>query len=166
MFDDIEDYHARIDNDDLDVDETCILVLKMVGPRGYPGMPEVGNMGLPKKLLDKSVKDMIRISDGRMSGTAFGTVFLHVAPEAAIGGNLALVQNGDMIEVDVAGRRLHLDIDDAELANRRAAWKEEAPVADRGYASLYIRHVLQADEGCDFDFLLGKSGAEVTRDSH
>ena len=113
VFEDIEDYHARIDNDDLDVDETCILVLKMVGPRGYPGMPEVGNMGLPKKLLDKSVKDMIRISDGRMSGTAFGTVFLHVAPEAAIGGNLALVQNGDMIEVDVAGRRLHLDIDDA-----------------------------------------------------
>ena len=166
VFEDIEDYHARIDNDDLDVDETCILVLKMVGPRGYPGMPEVGNMGLPKKLLDKSVKDMIRISDGRMSGTAFGTVFLHVAPEAAIGGNLALVQNGDMIEVDVAGRRLHLDIDDAELANRRAAWKAEAPVADRGYASLYIRHVLQADEGCDFDFLLGKSGAEVTRDSH
>ncbi len=166
VFETIEDYHARINDDDLDVDETCILVLKMVGPCSYPGMPEVGNMGLPKKLLDKGVRDMVRISDGRMSGTAYGTVFLHVAPEAAVGGNLALVRDGDMIEVDVAGRRLHLDVDDAELASRRAAWKAGPPIADRGYAKLFIDHVMQADEGCDFDFLLGKSGSVVTRDSH
>jgi len=166
VFETIEDYHARINDEDLDVDETCILVLKMVGPCGYPGMPEVGNMGLPKKLLDRGVKDMIRISDGRMSGTAYGTVFLHVAPEAAVGGNLALVRDGDMIEVDVAGRRLHLEVDEAELANRRAAWTAAPPIADRGYAKLFIDHVTQADEGCDFDFLLGKSGSVVTRDSH
>ncbi len=129
-------------------------------------MPEVGNMGLPKKLLAKGIKDMIRISDGRMSGTAFGTVFLHVAPEAAIGGNLTLVQNGDMIEVDVKNRRLYLDVSEAELAKRRAAWLPPEPLADRGYVHLYINHVQQAHQGADFDFLVGKSGSVVKRDSH
>ncbi|HXV98058.1 MAG TPA: IlvD/Edd family dehydratase [Anaerolineae bacterium] len=166
VFENIEDYHARVDDPGLEVDETCILVLKNVGPRGYPGMPEVGNMGLPKKLLAKGVKDMVRISDGRMSGTAFGTVFLHVSPEAAVGGNLALVQNGDMIEVDVKNRRLHLDISEAELARRRETWLPPAPLADRGYIHLYINHVQQAHQGADFDFLVGKSGSVVKRDSH
>jgi len=166
VFENIEDYHARIDDPDLDVDETSVMVLKMVGPRGYPGMPEVGNMGMPRKLLDKGVKDMVRISDGRMSGTAFGTVFLHVSPESAAGGTLALVRNGDMIEVDVHARRIHLDVSDAELAKRKAAWRKPAPIATRGYASLYVQHVMDADRGADFDFLVGHSGAEVTRDSH
>jgi len=166
VFENIEDYHSRIDSPDLDVDKDCVLVLKMVGPRGYPGMPEVGNMGLPKKVLDQGVKDMVRISDGRMSGTAFGTVFLHVSPESALGGPLALVRNGDMIEVDVPKRRLHLDISDAELEKRRKQWQSPSPVASRGYASLYVRHVMQADQGADFDFLRGKSGSVVMRDSH
>jgi dihydroxy-acid dehydratase len=130
-------------------------------------MPEVGNMGIPKKLLQKGVSDMVRISDGRMSGTAFGTVILHVAPEAAIGGTLALVQNGDMIELDVPNRRLHLDVSEEELARRRAAWQPPAvPHTERGYAKLYTQHVLQADQGVDFDFLVGKSGAFIPRDSH
>jgi dihydroxy-acid dehydratase len=166
VFESIEDYHARVDDPDLDIDETCIMVLKYVGPVGYPGMPEVGNMLLPKKILDKGVTDMVRISDGRMSGTAFGTVILHVSPEAAIGGNLALVQNGDMIEVDVPARRLHLEVSEEELERRRAAWVAPRPVAARGYANLYIRAVQQADKGADFDFLVGGSGDQVTRDSH
>jgi dihydroxy-acid dehydratase len=142
------------------------MVLKYVGPVGYPGMPEVGNMLLPKKILEKGVTDMVRISDGRMSGTAFGTVVLHVSPEAAIGGALALVQNGDFIELDVANRKLHLDVSDEELEKRRKNWKAPDSVAGRGYASLYIKTVQQADKGADFEFLVGNSGDKITRDSH
>lgn len=166
VFETIEDYHERIDTDDLEVDAESILVLKGVGPRGYPGMAEVGNMGLPKKLLKQGVEDMVRISDGRMSGTAYGTVILHVSPESDVGGPLALVQNGDWIELDVESRRLHLDVPDDELARRRSAWKQPEPQATRGYASLYINHVQQAHLGADLDFLVGKSGSEVKRDSH
>lgn len=166
VFEDIEDYHARINSSDLPVDRSSVLVLKNVGPRGYPGMPEVGNFGLPKKLLDAGVTDMVRISDGRMSGTAFGTVFLHVSPESALGGPLALVRNGDWIEVDVESRRLHLDISDAELNMRMQDWSPNPPVATRGYAGLYVQHVLGADQGADMDFLIGGSGSIVTRDSH
>ncbi len=166
VFEDIEDYHARIDDPDLPIDENSVMVLKGVGPRGYPGMPEVGNMGLPKKLLERGVRDLVRISDGRMSGTAFGTVVLHIAPESAIGGTLALVQSGDMIELDVPNRRLHLDVPDDELAQRRTAWRPPAPRADRGYVRLYINHVQQANTGADLDFLVGKSGSIVDRESH
>lgn len=166
VFEDIEDYHARVDDPDLDIDETCVMVLKSVGPVGYPGMPEVGNMPLPKKLLDKGVTDMVRISDGRMSGTAYGTVILHVSPESAIGGNLGLVENGDIIELDVANKRIHLEVTDEELANRRSNWTPPIPAASRGYVNLYINHVLQADKGADLDFLVGNSGSTVTRDSH
>src|SRR6201985_3801027 len=136
VFENIEDYHARVDDPDLDIDETCVMVLKSVGPVGYPGMPEVGNMVLPKKLLDKGVIDMARISDGRMSGTAFGTVILHVSPESAIGGNLGLVQNGDMIELDVAGKRIHLEVSGEELAKRRATWQKPTPASNRVYVNL------------------------------
>jgi L-arabonate dehydrase len=166
VFESIEDYHARIDHPDLDIDETCVMVLKYVGPVGYPGMPEVGNMLLPKKVLEKGVTDMVRISDGRMSGTAFGTVVLHISPEAAVGGNLALVKNGDFIELDVANRTINVDVSEQELMKRRQAWVPPEPVADRGYANLYIRCVQQADRGADFDFLVGGSGSKVTRDSH
>jgi L-arabonate dehydrase len=166
VFEDIEDYHRRVDDPDLDIDETCVMVLKCVGPVGYPGMPEVGNMVLPKKLLDKGVTDMVRISDGRMSGTAYGTVVLHVSPESAIGGTLGLVQNGDMIELDVKAKRIHLHVSDDELAVRRKNWKQPDLVAERGYVNLYIQHVQQADKGADLDFLVGKSGSRVTRDSH
>lgn len=166
VFESIEDYHARIDDPALDIDENSVMVLKYVGPVGYPGMPEVGNMALPKKLLLKGVKDLVRISDGRMSGTAYGTVVLHVSPESAIGGTLALVQNGDMIELDVASRKLHLDVSDEELSRRRSAWQKPAPASKRGYVNLYVNHVLQADRGADFDFLQGSSGSVVTRDSH
>lgn len=167
VFEDFDDYHARIDDPDLDVDVNCVLVLKEVGPKGYPGMPEVGNFHIPAKLLKQGVTDMIRISDGRMSGTAFGTVVLHVSPESAIGGNLALVQNGDMIELDVASRRLHLDVSDEVLAQRRAAWTPRAPHTERGYVSLYLQHVQQADKGADFDFLVGGSGgAPVLHGNH
>jgi dihydroxy-acid dehydratase len=166
VFETIEEYHERIDDPDLDIDETCIMVLKNVGPVGYPGMAEVGNMGLPMKLLEKGVRDMVRISDGRMSGTAFGTVVLHVAPEAAVGGCLALIEEGDMIELDVAARRLHLEVSDEELEKRRQAWQAPEPHDTRGYVSLYTGHVLQADRGVDFDFLVGKSGSIVKRESH
>jgi dihydroxy-acid dehydratase len=166
VFETIEDYDERIDRPDLEIDETSVMVLKNVGPKGYPGMAEVGNMGLPRKLLAKGVSDMVRISDGRMSGTAFGTVILHVSPEAAVGGALALVQNGDMIELDVKNRRLHLDVSDEELARRRQAWTPLPPHATRGYIQLYVEHVQQAHLGVDFDFLVGKSGSEVKRDSH
>lgn len=166
VFETIEDYHARIDSPDLDIDETCVMVLKYCGPVGYPGMPEVGNMALPKKLLKKGVTDMVRISDGRMSGTAYGTAVLHVSPESAIGGTLALVQNGDWIELDVAKRKLHLEVSDAELAKRKANWVAPKPAATRGYVSMYIKHVEGADKGADLDFLKGSSGSEVTRDSH
>jgi len=166
VFETIEEFHARVDDPDLDVDESSILVLKNCGPRGYPGMPEVGNMPLPTKLLKQGVTDMVRISDARMSGTAYGTVVLHIAPEAAVGGILALVHDGDMIELDVAERRLHLDVDESELERRRAQWIPPPPPADRGYYKLYHDHVLQADRGADLDFLVGSSGTEVTRESH
>ncbi len=166
VFESIEDYNKRIDDPNLDIDENCVMVLKYVGPVGYPGMPEVGNMALPKKILQKGIKDMVRISDGRMSGTAYGTAVLHVSPESAIGGNLALVQNGDMIELDVAQRKLHLDVSDEELEKRRVKWAAPKPAAERGYVSMYIKHVMGADKGADLDFLQGSSGSVVTRDSH
>jgi L-arabonate dehydrase len=165
VFESIEDFKAKIDDPDLDIDESCIMVLKGCGPKGYPGMAEVGNMPLPPKVLRRGITDMVRISDARMSGTAYGTVVLHVAPEAAAGGPLALVRTGDMIELDVAARRLHLEVSDAELAKRRAAWV--APdTPKRGYYKLYVEHVQQADKGADLDFLVGSSGTNVTRDSH
>jgi len=166
VFESIEDYHARIDDPALDIDENCVMVLKYVGPVGYPGMPEVGNMALPKKILSKGIKDMVLISDGRMSGTAYGTAVLHVSPESAIGGALALVENGDMIELNVPLRKLHLHVSDEELERRRAAWTAPQPAASRGYVSLYIKHVEGSDRGADLDFLRGSSGSTVTRDSH
>ena len=166
VFENIEEFHSRIDDPELDVDETCVLVLKNCGPRGYPGMPEVGNMPLPPKLLKKGITDLVRISDARMSGTAYGTAVLHVAPEAAAGGVLALVRNGDMIELDVAARQLHLDVEESEIERRRSAWKPPEPPSARGYYRLYYDHVLQADRGADLDFLVGASGAAVPRESH
>lgn len=166
VFENIEEYHDRINDPDLDVTEDHILVLKNVGPKGYPGMPEVGNMQLPAKLLKRGITDMIRISDGRMSGTAFGTTFLHVSPESAIGGVLALVQEGDWIDVDVENRRLHLDVSDEELEERRKNWVPEPEPVNRGYVKMFLDHVQQADKGMDLDFLQGCSGSEVTRDSH
>ncbi len=166
VFDDIDDYKARIDSPDLDIDATCIMVLRNCGPKGYPGMAEVGNMALPRKLLEQGVRDMVRVSDARMSGTAFGTVVLHAAPEAAMGGPLALVQSGDEITLDVAGRRLELHVTPAELARRRAAWIPADRVYRGGYETLYVTHVQQADTGADFDFLVGRRGAAVPRESH
>jgi dihydroxy-acid dehydratase len=166
VFENIEHYKARIDDPNLAVDETSILVLKNCGPRGYPGMAEVGNMGLPPKLLERGITDMVRISDARMSGTAYGTVVLHVSPEAALGGPLALVEEGDWIELDVEARRLHLDVDEAELARRQAKWIAPEPAFKSGYQSLYVKHVLQADRGADFDFLVGCRGHEIPRESH
>jgi len=166
VFEDIDDLNQRIDSPNLDVDASCVLVLKNCGPKGYPGFPEVGNFALPAKILKKGVTDMIRVSDARMSGTAYGTVVLHTAPEAADGGPLALVENGDMIELDVAKRRIHLHVSDAELARRKAKWKPPKPHADRGWVKLYCQTVTQADQGVDLDFLVGKSGAKVGRESH
>jgi L-arabonate dehydrase len=166
VFEDIDDFYARIDNPDLDVDETSVMVLKNCGPRGYPGMPEVGNMPLPPKILKRGITDMVRISDARMSGTAYGTVVLHVAPEAAAGGALALVREGDLIELDVNARRLNLDVDESELERRRTGWKPPVPCSHRGYVKLYHDHVMQADRGADLDFLVGASGAAVPRESH
>ena len=166
VFENIEDFHKRIDDPRLDIDEDCVMVLKNCGPKGYPGMAEVGNMPLPPKLLKKGVTDMVRISDARMSGTAYGTVVLHVAPEAAAGGTLALVENGDEIELDVARRKLDLLVPEKELAERRKKWKAPKPPLPRGYWRLYFDHVLQANEGADLDFLAGKSGAFVPRDNH
>ncbi len=166
VFESIEDLHARIDDEALDIDETCIMVLKGCGPKGYPGMAEVGNMPLPPKLLKKGITDMVRVSDARMSGTAYGTVVLHVTPEAAVGGPLALVRTGDWIELDVAARRLHLDVSEEELEKRRADWQPPAPPSDRGWARLYVDHVTQANQGCDLDFLVGRTGSAVARQSH
>jgi len=166
VFENIEDFHARIDDENLDVDETCVLVLKNCGPKGFPGMAEVGNMPLPPKVLRKGITDMVRISDARMSGTAYGTVVLHAVPEAAAGGTLALVHNGDMIELNVPERRIQLLVSDEVLAKRRAAWTAPAPALDSGYWKLYIDHVTQADEGADLDFLRGKRGSFVPRDNH
>ena len=166
VFETIEDFHARIDDENLDVDEHCILVLKNCGPKGYPGMAEVGNMPLPPKVLRKGITDMVRISDARMSGTAYGTVVLHAAPEAAAGGPLAVVQNGDMIELDVPARRLHLHVSDEELTRRLSVWTRPVPPMASGYWKLYVDHVLQADEGADLDFLVGMRGSAVPRDNH
>src|SRR5215813_2016624 len=166
VFEDIDHYKKRRDDPALDVDENCVLVLKNCGPKGYPGIAEVGNMALPQKLLQKGVRDMVRISDARMSGTAYGTVVLHTAPEAAVGGPLALVRDGDLIELDVENRRLHLDVADAELQRRRTGWTPPPPAMVSGYQKLYIDHVLQADRGCDLDFLVGKRGAAIPRESH
>jgi L-arabonate dehydrase len=166
VFETIEDFKARIDDPDLDVDETCVLVLKGAGPRGYPGMPETGNLPLPPKVLATGVTDMVRISDARMSGTAYGTVVLHTSPESAAGGPLALVREGDQIELDVPQRRVSLLVDDAELARRRAAWQPPPQMYDRGYARMYVEHVLGADRGADLDFLVGHSGAAVAREMH
>ncbi|TXN29425.1 dihydroxy-acid dehydratase [Lacisediminihabitans profunda] len=168
VFDSIEDMRARLDDPDLDVTADSVLVLRGCGPRGYPGMPEVGNMPLPRKLLEQGVRDMVRISDARMSGTAYGTVILHVAPEAAAGGPLAFVRTGDIITVDVAGRSLSLAVSDAELALRGQSAASEAAYAapQRGWAKLYVEHVMQADTGADLDFLVGSSGDRVTRESH
>ncbi|GAB0113600.1 IlvD/Edd family dehydratase [Acidisoma sp. C75] len=166
VFETVEEMHHAVEDEALDIDASCIMVLKNCGPKGYPGMAEVGNMPIPTKLLQQGVRDMIRISDARMSGTAYGTVVLHVAPEAAAGGPLALVRNGDLITLDVAAGSLHLHVDEAELAARRAAWVPPAPAATRGYTKLYVDHVLQANEGADLDFLVGRSGAPVPRDNH
>ena len=168
VFESVEDLHARIDDPDLDVDADCVLVLRGCGPRGYPGMPEVSNMPLPTKLLEQGVRDMVRVCDGRMSGTAFGTVVLHVAPEAAAGGALALVRDGDMIELDVPARRLVLDVPDDELAAREPSPAAAAAYAapTRGWERLYIDHVQQADTGADLDFLVGSTGSAVGRESH
>ncbi|MDV7455865.1 IlvD/Edd family dehydratase [Acinetobacter pittii] len=167
VFENFDDYKARINDPDLDVDETCILVMKNAGPKGYPGMAEVGNMGLPPKVLAKGITDMVRISDARMSGTAYGTVVLHVAPEAMAGGPLAVVQNGDFIELDAYAGKLHLEVSDEELKQRLENLAPPAPPSFiGGYRKLYVEHVLQADEGCDFDFLVGCRGSEVPRHSH
>jgi len=166
VFEDIEDYKKRIDDPELDVDENSVLVLKNVGPKGYPGMPEVGNMGIPKKLLAKGVTDMVRISDGRMSGTGFGTVVLHVSPEAATGGNFAVLRSGDIIELDIIARKLNVKVSDEELTARKKTFFDPENKITRGYAHLYIQHVEQAHLGADFDFLKGSSGSEVSRESH
>ena len=166
VFQDIDDYKARINDDALDIDETCVMVLKNCGPKGYPGMAEVGNMGLPPKVLRKGITDMVRISDARMSGTAYGTVVLHTSPEAAAGGPLAVVRDGDMIEMDVPNRRLHLDISDAELAERLAGWQPLPDQPASGYAWLHQAHVMGADTGADLDFLRGCRGNPVGKDSH
>lgn len=166
VFEDIDEYKTRVDDPDLDVDETCILVLKNVGPVGYPGMPEVGNMSVPKKLLARGIHDMIRISDGRMSGTGFGTVILHASPEAALGGNFAVIRDGDMITLDVPNRKITLNVSDEELASRKKSWKPRHKTYHRGYVSLYQQQVEQAHLGADMAYLKGGSGSEVTRDSH
>lgn len=167
VFENFDDYKTRINDPDLDVDETCIIVMKNAGPKGYPGMAEVGNMGLPPKILAKGITDMVRISDARMSGTAYGTVVLHVAPEAMAGGPLAVVQNGDFIELDAYAGKLHLEVSDEELKQRLENLAPPAPPSFiGGYRKLYVEHVLQADEGCDFDFLVGCRGSEVPRHSH
>jgi dihydroxy-acid dehydratase len=166
VFETIDDYKERIADPNLDIDEYSIMVMKNVGLKGYPGMPEVGNMGLPPKLLEKGITDMVRISDGRMSGTGFGTVVLHVSPEAAIGGNLAFVENGDLITLNVAERKLHLHVDDATLEARK---KNFIPIDlgyTRGYTKQFLDHVLQPEEGADFDYLKGCSGSDIQRDSH
>ncbi len=166
VFDTIEDYKRRVDDPGLDIDEGCVMVLRNCGPKGYPGMAEVGNMALPRKLLKKGIRDMVRVSDARMSGTAFGTVVLHVAPEAAAGGPLALVRDGDVISLDVPARMLHIQVAAGELEERRRGWRAPAPAMRGGYQSLYVEHVMQADRGADLDFLVGCRGHEVPRESH
>jgi dihydroxy-acid dehydratase len=166
VFESIEDFHKRIDDPGLQVDERSVMVLKNCGPKGYPGMAEVGNMPLPPKILKKGITDMVRISDARMSGTAYGTVILHISPEAAAGGTLSLVENGDEIELDVEERKLELLVSENEIQRRKSSWKPPKAPLDRGYWKLYFDHVLQAHQGADLDFLVGKSGAFVPRDNH
>lgn len=166
VFEDIDDFKKRIDDPDLEVDENNVLVLKNVGPKGYPGMPEVGNMGLPKKLLEKGITDMVRISDGRMSGTGFGTVVLHASPEAACGGNFSVVKTGDIITLNVHERSLNIHLSDEELQLRKQKFKPSPSTIERGYVNLYIQHVQQAHLGADMDFLQGMSGSDVSKDSH
>jgi dihydroxy-acid dehydratase len=166
VFEDIDDYKARIDDPALPVDAQSVMVLKNVGPKGYPGMPEVGNMGLPTKLLEQGITDMVRISDGRMSGTGFGTVVLHVSPESADGGTLSIVQDGDLITLDVEQRLLQLHVAEDEIEKRKSAISSSVPIADRGYVKLYQEHVQGAHLGADLDFLRGSSGSNVTKDSH
>jgi len=166
VFEDIDDYNRRVDDPKLDVDKNCILVLKNCGPKGYPGFPEVGNFALPAKLLKQGVTDMVRISDARMSGTAYGTVVLHTAPEAAAGGPLALIKSGDIVELDVSKRLLKMHVSDAELEKRRKKWKGPPVHEARGWVKLYVEHVNQADKGVDLDFLVGGSGAPIGRESH
>ena len=163
VFTDAADFRARVDDPDLEVDANSVLVMMNGGPKGYPGMPEVGSMAIPRKLLAQGVTDMVRLSDARMSGTAYGTVVLHIAPESAVGGPFALIRTGDMIVLDVAARRLDLDIDAAEFARRRGAWVAPVPHHDRGYGKLYLDHVQQADRGVDFDFLVGASGTPPSK---
>ncbi|MBI2108803.1 MAG: dihydroxy-acid dehydratase [Parcubacteria group bacterium] len=165
VFKNIEDFNKRIDSPDLDIDATCVMVLKNCGPKGYPGMPEVGNMRLPPKLLKQGLTDMVRISDARMSGTAYGTVVLHISPEAAVGGTLALVESGDIITLDVRNRKLSLDVPDEILMARRQKLKIP-PLPERGYERMYVERVEQAHEGADFDFLVGGSGSKISRDAH
>ena len=166
VFESVEEFHEKIDDPNLEVDENSILVLKNCGPKGYPGMAEVGNMRLPQKVLKKGVRDMIRISDARMSGTAYGTVILHTAPEAAVKGPLAAVQNGDEIEVDVDQGTMNLKVDDETIKNRLENYSPVVPEITGGYQKMYVEHVMQADKGADLDFLIGKRGAEVKRHSH
>jgi dihydroxy-acid dehydratase len=165
VFDSIEDYEARIDDPSVDVDADTVLVVRYAGPRGYPGMPEIGNVAIPARLLQRGVTDMVRITDGRMSGTSYGTVVLHVTPEAALGGPLALVETGDEIELDIPGRRLELHVDEASLARRRENWRPPELPGERGWTKLYVDHVQQADRGADLDCLVGRSGAAVPRRS-
>jgi dihydroxyacid dehydratase/phosphogluconate dehydratase len=166
VFDRIEDYNVARDAEDLPVDASTVLVLRNAGPKGYPGMPEVGNLPLPRKLLERGITDMVRISDARMSGTGYGTVVLHVAPEAAVGGPLALVQTGDWVQMDVPARTLRMEVDDEQLSRRRRHWRPPGPPPARGYARLYVDHVLQADRGADLDFLVGASGHQPPRHNH
>lgn len=166
VFDRIEDYVAAADDPDLDVTADTVIVVQNAGPRGYPGFPEVGNMPMPRRLLQEGITDMVRISDARMSGTGYGTCVLHVAPEASVGGPLALVRTGDLVRVDVPARSLDLLVDEAELERRRAAWQPPQPPATRGWVRLYSEHVLQADKGADLDFLVGGSGSAPPRHSH
>jgi len=165
VFESITDFHSRINDESLDIDENCVMVLKNCGPKGYPGMAEVGNMPLPPKVLRKGVTDMVRISDARMSGTAYGTVVLHACPEAAAGGPLALVHSGDMISLDVPGRSIQLDVDESTLKQRRDRWTAPT-VPERGWVKLYVEHVTQASDGADLDFLVGSSGTPPLPDSH
>jgi L-arabonate dehydrase len=165
VFESVEELHSRVHDESLDIDENCMMVLKNCGPRGYPGMAEIGNMPIPAKLLRKGITDLERVSDARMSGTAYGTVVLQISPEAAIGGPLALGRSGDIIALDVPNRSLHLEVDDVTLAHRRKGWASP-PTPGRGWAKLYCDHVLQADQGADLDFLVGCSGSAVPGDSH
>ena len=166
VFDSIDEYNSSRDGPGLEVDGDSVLVVRNAGPRGYPGMPEVGNLQLPRALLEQGIYDVVRISDARMSGTAYGTVVLHVAPEAAVGGPLSLVRSGDWLVLDVPRRALNVELSDEELERRRGEARPSVPLPDRGYAKLFVEHVLQADRGVDFDFLVGSSGHGVPRESH